>query len=247
MGRRHQCNDCMTRNQASVIPQRRSTSMGRSSRSTSARPNERKRQKYDSDNASTFMNTDPRVLVTLPESVQDLFPAYLTNNAAVTEDLLMDIRAGASERASFAPRRKLMVEKRSRAVDKLQKTYFATCLRLQKRGATVTFPHFKLVSSGLKKLFVYVPTAKYLKDVYISSHFSSHRMYQDAYHKTIFGAYWAVDHSFKVTKRITMNGEVLYLCLFTITNEFGQILKQALCTSKGRDELRSMILELRER
>ena len=64
---------------------------------------------------------------------------------------------------------------------------------------------------------------------------------------SIFGKYWAVDHSFKLTKRITMNGVVLFLCLFTITNEFGQIVKQALCMSKGRDELRSMLLELRNR
>lgn len=238
MGRRHECNDCSARKQRTRISQPKHATRRRAPLQY---------QDYDADDASTFMNTDARVIAGLPEPLQDLFPAFLTGHASVSKDVLFDMRAGASERASFAPRRKLMVEKRAHALDVCQKNYYAVCLHLKQQGSKVDWPKFSSVSTALKNNFLYVPSATYLKDVYVKCHFAFHRPYQNLYQQNIFGRYWAVDHSFKLTKRITMNGVVLYLCLFTITNEFGQIVKQALCTSKGREELRSMLVELRER
>ena len=168
-------------------------------------------------------------------------------SAAISKTVGQALRSKATARMSFAPCRSAMLEARAEKFDRLRRVYYSICERLRRQGASVVWAKFQNYPDLGKLSFMYVPTTNYLQQMYISHHFEEHREAQDAYQQSIFGKYWSVDHSFKVTKRITLNGQKLFLCLFTITNEHSQIVKQTLCTSKGKDELRRMLLELKER
>jgi hypothetical protein len=92
----------------------------------------------------------------------------------------------------------------------------------------------------------FIPSSKYLGDIYKQDH--ERRMpWMDRYASMLVARVLSGDHSFKLIKRITMHGVRVFFGLWTMTNEYHEIVHQQFVFSKSLEEVRQQLHELQDR
>lgn len=202
-----------------------------------------------SDCGRTINGHDSLIIKQLPYELQMEFPAVLTHRGGVSKAVADLLRPCIQN--SVGPERfqKILLELHHLRHDRLELQYLLSAFR-KKNGVARHFirPTIDLFSSfeDQKSYAGYVPTSTYFRTLYTSiietlrPKMNKHMMILDG--KVLKG-----DHSFKFPKHMAKIEETsVFTGLYTVTNEYEEIVQQVLVPSKALSYLRYSFEKMRE-
>ena len=106
-------------------------------------------------------------------------------------------------------------------------------------GSARNFPAFSEDYGG------YVPSSKWFGEMF-QANFNKIKEFLDKEMMKIGAKVLQIDHSFKVPRLLgQVNGQPVFTALVTIVNEYGQIRQQAFTFTKGHDDIKILLKELK--
>ncbi|KAF5342768.1 hypothetical protein D9758_017029 [Tetrapyrgos nigripes] len=174
----------------------------------------------------------PDILKQLEPALADRFPAFLTHRSAIDKTLLALIRTGIAHRVSSSAWEEILRELHVREHDIWELHYLQTIqheqmLDTKNSRPLKQYPPFSAFSDKGNMLDIHLPKITSIMCIWILWR---------ALDLVLIN--W--DHSFKVPKyMMRLNGVVVFVGLFTVLNEFGQIRYQAFVPTKSLTHIRA--------
>jgi hypothetical protein len=181
-----------------------------------------------------FLSTNSEFLKSLPQYIQDNFPAWLTHRAGIDKDFLNYIYGQAGEGTSITVIRNALKEQLYLNYDRSRYQYYTYCrdfiLGCKQKSSGSLFLNLKETiyvhkfgsfssKSGYNEI---VPSTKYLISLIKKKH-DTLRPWYDNRVSLLSSSHLKIDHSHKVTGRIRFQDVKIFSGLFTAMNENNQI------------------------
>ena len=215
----------------------------------------------EKENADTsrFQSTDKEVICQLNDYVRTMWRRHgfdISHRAAIKIEMLDNLRSNLSQGLGVNPFRRSLLESHQRYYfdqSVLWRSYVDSLEMVLRAGSSVfinptvvrqsrvDFPYFdsEMYHDSL-------PTNAYMierviKVIEEDADYSRRRM------QMLDGEHLSGDHSFKIAKCILAGKSKTFTAMYSIMNEFGQIVAWWLTTGTGMEELRGSVEKLRQR
>jgi hypothetical protein len=192
---------------------------------------------------------DPIIMDQLAPGLAAAFPAFLTHRSGMDKTLMTLIRAGIAHRMSSSAWSSVLRELHVREHDLQELNYLHALSAAQKKEQALNVEgirayepfsdfHDKNGYAGFS------PSRWYINTVYMD--YMEHiRPFLDQCVSALTGHIIKWDHSFKLPKFLMkLSGEITFVALFTLVNEFEQIRFQAFVPTKSLSHIRGALEEM---
>jgi hypothetical protein len=191
----------------------------------------------------SWMLYHPDILKQLEPALADRFPAFLTHRSAIDKTLLALIRAGIAHHVSSSAWEEILRELHVREHDIRELWYLQSIQHEKMLDAKYQRPlkQYRPFSAFNNKSQYagYSPSQKFITNVYLDF-MENIRACLDQCVSALPGLILQWDHSFKVPLyMMRLNGIKIFVALFTVLNEFGQIRFQAFVPTKSLVHIRA--------
>jgi hypothetical protein len=211
-------------------------------------------RRYKCDCGKRFLSTSSEFLQGLPIHIQDSFPCQLTHRAGMDKKLLNFIFGLISEGCAPTKCRSVIKEIYFLNYDKLRVQYYVQAynlvmgkiadVRLTKGRLNAQVLQFsKFAENG--EYHERVPSLKFVTKVFKIKH-DLLRDWYDGMVSSLSCSRAKIDHSFKVIKRIRLNGAKIFGGLFTVLNQSNQIRQQSFVFSKSLNEVTPILQKMEQ-
>jgi hypothetical protein len=198
--------------------------------------------------SASFLNYNPDSVVQLHPTVSHAFPAILSHRSGLDKTLLWDLRAQINTRANFDGFSTQLQEVHRLRYDVQRLRFYA--LMDSKASQTALGPkrHVTEFSSFKDKKGYggFVPTGKYLKTVFLKNEEQKSK-WMERRMQTVRARTVAGDFSHKIPSRIQVQGKQLFTSLYTITNEYSEVMGFYLSFGKSLDEVKPLFTGIKKR
>ncbi|KAF5344903.1 hypothetical protein D9758_011549 [Tetrapyrgos nigripes] len=191
----------------------------------------------------SWMLYHPDILKQLEPALADRFPAFLTHRSAIDKTLLALIRAGIVHHISSSAWEEILQELHVREHDIRELWYLQSIQHERMLDAKWQRPvkQYRPFSAfNTKSQYAgYSPSKKFITNVYLDF-MENIRVCLDQCVSALPGLILQWDHSFKVPLYMMhLNGIKIFVALFTVLNEFGQVRYQAFVPTKSLVHIRA--------
>lgn len=208
-----------------------------------------------------FVGYDDGVMQHLPQFISAQFPCMLTRKAAVDLGLLNYVEITATTGQSFDEMSSVVSELHKLQFYKDMLIYYGficernrgqqslvSAFQRQVTGSVVPAPNFGTISENSRYCCTKLLTGRYFAERFTEFVDSKREWMQNRMSQTIGGRVLCGDHTFKIASKIYVmrDGKRVYTSVYTIMNEFREIVVQYICRTKSEKEVKGALQQLVE-
>ncbi|KAF8174195.1 hypothetical protein K438DRAFT_2050037 [Mycena galopus ATCC 62051] len=197
----------------------------------------------------TFRSWDSCIFGVLPRRLAVRFPAMLTHQSAILENLFMFMRSCFQSGMGAKQFSDALRVRHLEYYDTLQLSYLWKIAEAQglARWRDQKFPTFKAFDDTSSDGYHgFIPSSQWLRDLF-DTFMDCRGPCLDQAMSMLSGYINGIDHSFKLAKHIAkVNGEQIFVALLTVTNERGEIRVCNLVATKSHSQFELALTRMRD-
>ncbi|CAK5282204.1 unnamed protein product [Mycena citricolor] len=193
---------------------------------------------------NNYQGTDPIILAQLPRFLQEAYPAYHSQRAAIDKIMMWMFNSCIVKRLGPSPFSDLASEIQHRLHARNELMYYSAAEHYEFYG-TEQIPQFSKFSDPLGYAGS-PPSVGYLRSMY-TSYITAHRTYMDRAQAALPLDIAKADHTFDVLKYMGgIKGETVWKAMYSIGNQWEEVRAHSMTLTKSLSFVREMMVSIQE-